>query len=108
MLLEARRNIQATTKKIHDSQVPGDGCESNAAVHKRRTEWCARTGKEYSVSIGTFVSTAAAKPLKSKIQTFCAGFWGFWDFGSLCSNSSCEAPSGPNLGFWGWILDFGF
>ena len=65
---------------------------------------------------------------KSLIQTFLAKFSGFWisDFGSLCSNSLCEAPT-PHIldfggdfefwilevgiqdfGFWGfWILDFG-
>ena len=63
---------------------------------------------------------------KSSIQTFLAKFSGFWilDFGSLCSNSLCEAPT-PHIldfggdfefwklgiqdfGFWGfWILDFG-
>ena len=50
---------------------------------------------------------------KSKIQTFSAGFRGFWilDFGSLCSIPLHEAPTGPtapnfrNFGFW--ILDFG-
>ena len=64
---------------------------------------------------------------KSPIQTFLAKFSGFWilDFGSLCSNSLCEAPT-PHIldfggdfevwilevgdfGFWIWgILDFGF
>ena len=50
------------------------------------------------------------KSPKSKIQTFLAGFWGFWilDFGSLCSNSLREAPNAPNFGFWRRILDFGF
>ena len=47
---------------------------------------------------------------KSKIQTFLAGFWGFWilDFGSLWSNSLREAPNAPNFGFRRRILDFGF
>ena len=30
------------------------------------------------------------------------------DFGSLCSNSLCEAPNAPNFGFWRKILDVGF
>ena len=50
------------------------------------------------------------KSPKSKIQTFLAGFWGFWiqDFGSLGSNSLREAPNAPNFGFRRRILDFGF
>ena len=40
------------------------------------------------------------------------GIWGFgfWnlDFGSLSSNSFCEAPGGPILDFGFRILDFGF
>jgi len=54
-----------------------------------------------------------SKNLQSKIQNpnFSAGFWGFWilHFGSLCSNSSCEAPT-QILDFGGgfWILDSGF
>ena len=60
---------------------------------------------------------------KSPIQTFLAKFSGFWilDFGSLCSNSLCEAPTPHILDFGGdfefwilevgdtgfWILDFG-
>ena len=60
---------------------------------------------------------------KSPIQTFLAKFSGFWilDFGSLCSNSLCEAPTphildfGGDFGFWKlgiqdlgfWILDVG-
>ena len=32
---------------------------------------------------------------------------GILDFGSLCSNSLCEAPNAPNFGFWRGILDFG-
>ena len=60
---------------------------------------------------------------KSPIQTFLAKFSGFWilDFGSLCKNSLCEAPTPHILDFGGdfefwilevgdtgfWILDFG-
>ena len=38
------------------------------------------------------------------------GDFGFWilDFGSLCSNSLCEATNAPNFGFWRKILDVGF
>ena len=35
------------------------------------------------------------------------GFWNL-DFGTLCSNSFCEASGGPILDFGVWILDFGF
>ena len=50
---------------------------------------------------------------KSPIQTFLAKFSGFWllDFGSLCSNSLCEAPTPHILDFGGdfefWILEVG-
>ena len=50
---------------------------------------------------------------KSPIQTFLAKISGFWilDFGSLCSNSLCEAPTPHILDFGGdfefWILDLG-
>ena len=30
------------------------------------------------------------------------------DFGSLCSNSWCEAPKAPNFGLWRGVLDLGF
>ena len=49
---------------------------------------------------------------KSPIQTFLANF-GFWilDFGSLCSNSLCEAPTPHILDFGAdfefWILEVG-
>ena len=43
---------------------------------------------------------------KSKLFRPDFGDFGFWnlDFGSLSSNSFCEAPGGPIF----WILDFGF
>ena len=50
---------------------------------------------------------------KSPIQIFLAKFSGFWilDFGSLCSNSLCEAPTPHILDFGGdfefWILEVG-
>ena len=50
---------------------------------------------------------------KSPIQTFLAKFSGFWilDFGSLCSNSLCEAATPHILDFGGdfefWILEVG-
>ena len=46
----------------------------------------------------------------AKSKLLLAGFWGFCilDFGSLCSNSLCEALNAPNFGFWWGILDFGF
>ena len=77
-------------------------------MHKLCTEWCARTGKEYSVSIGTFINTAAAKPLKSKIQTFCAGFWGFWILDRYVAILLVRPPVVQILDFGAgfWILDF--
>ena len=47
---------------------------------------------------------------KSKLFRPDFGDFGFriLDFGSLCSNSLCEAPNSPNFGFWRGILDFGF
>ena len=55
-----------------------------------------------------------SEEFQSKIPNpnFLAGFW-ILDFGPLCTSSSCEAPAGPDFGFWifdfgCWIWGFGF
>ena len=63
--------------------------------------------------LGSLDFGAGIRNPKSPIQTFLAKFSGFWifDFGSLCSNSLCEAPTPHILDFGGdfefWILEVG-